>query len=173
MRLVLLIAIFLALTGCGVLKAKQEGDHSDLQAARAVAANPIPPEKAQELLENTGDNYIYGNGIGETAVTIGAVMIFPPYGIYVLGNTLLDLAGYEQLRMTDMLPPEDKKEWESVYDDITSGPGRIAAASAGEEFRTRDRVKTDTKNFIKSLETEQSTNEDGNYDKADRISSKD
>lgn len=167
------IALFLAFTGCGILKPKGEGELSDVATARAIAAKPIPPEKAEELLRTTGDNYLFGNGLGETALTVGTVLIFPPYGLYVLGNTVLDLAGYQPLHITNMLPPEGKEAWDTTYDDITSGPGRLAAASAGEEFRTRTRVKSETGKFIDALKSEQSTDGNVDYDKADRTSSKD
>ncbi len=65
---------------------------------------------------------------------VGTVVVFPPYALYLLGNAGLALAGYEPLYVTDALPGEARDAALTVYDGITSVPGRIAAGVAGEEF---------------------------------------
>ena len=115
----------------------------------ALATNPLPPEEAQELLGEMGNNWLYGHGVGETALTIGAIVAFPPYAIYVAGNSLLEIGGYDQLRFSDALPEEERDHWNHFYDSVTAGPGRVSAAVAGREFRTRERARAVVEPYVK------------------------
>jgi hypothetical protein len=69
---------------------------------------------------------------------LGAVIVFPPYILYLLGNTALSLSGYEPVTVSSMLPEEQGKAWSKGYDTVVSGPGRIVAATAGREYRSRE-----------------------------------
>ncbi|MBX7143224.1 MAG: hypothetical protein K1X79_02120 [Oligoflexia bacterium] len=106
-----------------------------------LANRQLSPQESQELLDRVGQNWLYGNGIGETALTAGSIFVFPPYALYVLGNAALSLGGYEQVRLSNALPEEERKNWLSVYDEVTSGPGRLNAAVSGREFITRERAR--------------------------------
>ena len=101
----------------------------------------MSPEQSREVLSEAGRNWLYGNGVGQAAVTAGTIAAFPPYAVYVVGNSILSLSGYEELRITDALPESGRREWDEVYDGVTSGPGRFAAAVSGEEFRTPERAE--------------------------------
>jgi hypothetical protein len=66
------------------------------------------------------------------------VVVFPPYIIYLLGNTALSLTGYEPVTVSSVLPEEQGRAWSDGYDTLVSGPGRMVAAMAGREYRSRD-----------------------------------
>ena len=127
------------LSACSLLE-KEETPEQPIDL-KAVVSKPLPPEKTEELLSETGSNWFYGQGVGETALTAGAIFAFPPYAIYVVGNGVLSLSGYKQIRVTNALPEEERDAWNSAYDTVTSGPGRMTAAMAGKEFRTKEVAK--------------------------------
>lgn len=115
-----------------------------------IVAKPLPPEQAEEMLDQVGQNWLYGQGVGDTAVVIGSTVAFPPIGLWWLGNAIASLSGYEPLRVSDALPGESGKIWEKSYDTATSGPGRIAAAVAGKEYRIQELAKESLKKYIPS-----------------------
>jgi hypothetical protein len=133
-----LLVVLAALPGCGVLKPKQQ---EQLPSVEELTAKPLPPEEAKGLLKDLGKNWFYGQGLGETALTVGTIVVFPPYAIYVLGNGALSMSGYEPLHVTDALPDEEKRQWNQIYDGVTQTPGRVSAAVAGEEYRTPEEAK--------------------------------
>lgn len=63
------------------------------------------------------------------------MVVFPPYIAYLLGNAGLALAGYEPLYVTNLLPNTPRGYVLTVYDGVTSVPGRFNAAVAGEEYK--------------------------------------
>lgn len=132
----------LILSACGVIKKKAEPDADTM----ALVGKPIPPEKAKEVLSEVGSNFAYGSGLGDTALTVGTVVIFPPYALYLLGNAVLSFSGYEPVTVSSLLPDKEGKEWSSMYDSVVSVPGKVVAAAAGREFRSpavaRARMKT-------------------------------
>ncbi len=132
---VVLLAISICLSGCGVLKRRDSPPDDPLISA---AQRPIPPAKAQEVVSEVGSNWFYGPGLGQAALNVGAMVVFPPYAIYVLGNGLLSYAGYEPLYVTNLLPKESRNNVNEIYDGVTSAPGRFTAAVAGTEFRSKE-----------------------------------
>lgn len=106
-----------------------------------ITQKPLSEEESQKLLGTVGENWFYGQGVGETALAAGTVFLFPPYAFYLLGNAVLGLSGYEQMRLSDALPEEERKNWLSVYDGVTSAPGQVSAAVAGREFITKEHAK--------------------------------
>ncbi len=127
------LSIF-ALSGCGVIKKKPESQPSELQ----LVGKPMQPEQAKEVLSEVGSNFAYGPGLGDAAVTVGTVVVFPPYALYLLGNAVLSLSGYEPVTVSSMLPPDEGKAWSDTYDSVVSGPGKVVAAVAGHEYRSRE-----------------------------------
>lgn len=142
------VIMVISVSACSLLKEKKE-PQIDFQTA---VEKPLPPEKTEELLEEVGSNWFYGQGLGETALTAGTIIVFPPYAIYVLGNGILSLSGYEEIRVTDALPDQEKEQWNSAYNTVTSGPGRLTAAIAGKEFRGKEVAKEKINNIIKPQE---------------------
>jgi len=100
------------------------------------------------MLGEVGENWLYGQGVGETAATAGAIAVFPPYALWVLGNAALSVGGYRPLEFSDVLPEAEKQAWSDTYDSITSSPGRATAAVAGTEFRSKGVAKEKLKPYL-------------------------
>lgn len=139
----LVILLVCTLAACSLLKKEDEP-----QPEVVAATKPLPPEKTKNLMSKVAGNWFYGQGLGETALTVGTVVAFPPYAIYVLGNGALSLAGYKPLHVTDALPEPGKEGWNSIYDTVTSGPGHVTAGLASKEFREKDVINQDMKDFM-------------------------
>ena len=92
------------------------------------------PEELKAELNNYGRRWLYGHGMGQTITNVGGIVIFPPYAIYLVGNAIVSLAGYEPLHVTELLPEKACLGYNSFYDNVTAIPGRISAEIAGEEF---------------------------------------
>ncbi len=138
----------LSLSACGIIKEKQEPSPD----VAVLTEKPLPPEQAEKLLEAVGGNWFYGQGLGDAALTVGGIVLFPPYGLFVLGNAVLDVSGYEPVRISDALPDEQAEGYREAYDAVTGVPGRVTAAVAGTEFRTRERAKADIQAILKEAE---------------------
>lgn len=113
-----------------------------------VIAEPLSPEKTGELITKVGQNWAYGQGLGETALTVGTIVVFPPYALYAIGNAIIDLAGYERMDPTRLLPDKTEKAVNSVYNTVTEAPGRGVAKAAGVPFRDRETIKNDFNQFF-------------------------
>jgi hypothetical protein len=127
-------ALLLSLVGCGVVKEKPKSEVDELSAV----SKPMSSEQAKEVLGEVGSNFAYGPGLGDAAVNLGAVIVFPPYILYLLGNTALSLSGYEPVTVSSLLPEEQGKAWSNGYDTVVSGPGRVVAAAAEREYRSQE-----------------------------------
>lgn len=125
--------------GCFLLTEKKPEDNEIKTQQENLAK--LPPEKAEEVISEVGGNWLYGNGIGNTTLNLGGIYLFPPYALYVVGNAIIDFSGYEGLYISKLLPEQDEKQFNKAYDNLTSGPGRIAALIADEEFRSKDVIK--------------------------------
>jgi hypothetical protein len=120
--------------GCGVIKEKPKSQVDEMSAV----GKPMSNDQAKAVLGEVGSNFAYGPGLGDAAVNLGAVIVFPPYILYLLGNTALSLSGYEPVTVSSMLPEEQGKAWSNGYDTVVSGPGRVVAATAGREYRSQE-----------------------------------
>jgi len=136
LRAAALLALLLFVCSCSSILKKKEKPGIDGIDLESAVEKPLPPEKSEELLGEVGNNWLYGQGIGNTAATVGTVVLFPPYALLVLGNVGLEAAGYEPLWLSDALPAKGRQAWHTAYDGVTSGPGRLAASIAGREYRT-------------------------------------
>ena len=123
-----------AISACGVVKEKPKSQVDEMSAV----GKPMTNEQAKAVLGEVGSNFAYGPGLGDAAVNLGAVIVFPPYILYLLGNTALSLTGYEPVTVSSLLPEEQGKAWSNGYDTVVSGPGRVVAATAGREYRSRE-----------------------------------
>jgi hypothetical protein len=120
--------------GCGVIQEKPKSQVDEMSAV----GKPMTNEQAKAVLGEVGSNFAYGPGLGDAAVNLGAVIVFPPYILYLLGNTALSLTGYEPVTVSSLLPEEQGQAWSTGYDTVVSGPGRVVAATAGREYRSRE-----------------------------------
>jgi hypothetical protein len=130
----LMISQSILLTGCGVLKERTSSQDPNIALAESAVQQPLSPEETEALVSDVANNWFYGQGLGETMLAVGTVVIFPPYGIYLAGNALLSLSGYEEIRVTEALPDSGEDVWNSVYDGVTSVPGHVTATISGDEF---------------------------------------
>lgn len=130
----LLLLAILPNLGCGILKEKKV-------KPPVIQAQPMSEEEAQEKLSSLGEDWLYGPGFGSTVLNVGAIALFPPYAVYVLGNALIGAAGYEELYASKLLPEEDEQDFNSFYYAAVSGPGRVAAACADTEYRTLESIE--------------------------------
>lgn len=127
------LAVLLA-TGCGIIKERPEDKPTGLD----VVGKPMTSEQAKEVLGTVGGNFAYGPGLGDAALSVGTAVVFPPYALYLLGNAVLSVSGYEPVTISSLLPEEDGKKWSKAYDTVVSGPGRVVAAMAGHEYRGQE-----------------------------------
>lgn len=155
LRVIIFLSILISVYGCSLIKKKEE-PAPDL---KTIASKPLSPDETKELLSETAGNWFYGQGIGETALTVGTIVLFPPYAAYVVGNAALSVSGYEPLYITNALPDAGKKGFDSVYDAVTQSPGKVTAAVAGKEFRTNDVISEDMKKRLSSLQADEAKNE--------------
>jgi hypothetical protein len=123
-----------AISGCGIIQEAQPERYPE----RAAIGAELEPEQAKEVLQELGSNFAYGPGLGDAAVNLGAVVLFPPFGLYLVGNAVLSLSGYEPITVASLLPAEDGAAWSQTYDEAVSGPGRVVAALSGREYRSRE-----------------------------------
>lgn len=130
----LLAALVASSSGCSLIKKKPPEQPDEF----AVVGKEMPPEQAKQVLNEVGGNFAYGPGLGDTAVSVGTVVVFPPYAIYLLGNAVLSVSGYEPVTVASTLPEESGRQWSDTYDHIVSGPGKMVAAMAGHEYRSRE-----------------------------------
>ncbi len=152
MWLSLIVVLMAALcSGCGVIKKKPESEPTGID----IVGKPIPPEQAKEILSEMGGNFAYGPGLGSTALNVGTVVVFPPYAVYLLGNAILSISGYQPITVSSILPEEDGKQWSNTYDELVSGPGKMVAAMAGREYRSREVGKMKMQELFKRVEEEQ------------------
>ena len=129
-----LVALAICLSSCGVIKEKPKDKPSSFE----VVGKPMTSEQAKDVLGTVGGNFAYGSGLGDVALNVGTVVIFPPYALYLLGNAVLSVSGYEPVTISSLLPEEDGKQWSQTYDTLVSGPGRVVAALSGHEYRSQE-----------------------------------
>jgi hypothetical protein len=152
-----LLACCSLLVGCsGVLKKRPPAK----KTAVDLIGEPIPPEQAKNVLSELSKNYAYGTGIGDTALNVGAVVAFPPYAIYLVGNAVLALSGYETITPSTLLPKQAGEAWGKTYDTIASGPGRVVAAMAGHEFRSEAVKEQKLQRIFAEIEQAKQTEEE-------------
>ena len=143
-RAALLALVVVNAAGCSLLKEKDPSDVDEY----SFATKPIPADKAGEAVGTVAHDWFYGQGLGDTAITAGTVLIFPPYLAVVLGNAALSITGYEPITMSRILPGDAGKGWDNAYNAIASSPGHLTAAVAGKEYRTDSVIKDDMRKLL-------------------------
>jgi hypothetical protein len=113
----------------GLRTVSEDSSEVENELTREPSQPPAPP-----TLEDLGNRWLYGPGLGRTAANVGTTVLFPPFALYILGNAGLQLAGYDPIYATDALPETPRETVLSFYDGITSVPGRVAALIAGRPY---------------------------------------
>ncbi|RMD84022.1 MAG: hypothetical protein D6808_07685 [Candidatus Dadabacteria bacterium] len=132
-------AAVLFLSGCSYLQKKEVRQPTVTEVVR----EDLTAQDAKEMLKAGAKNWFYGEGLGDTATKVVGSVLFLPYGIYVVGNAALNLAGYKGFYISDALPEPRRKEVKDLYKTVTSIPGRVTATVAGEEFRSEEKIEED------------------------------
>jgi hypothetical protein len=135
-----------------------------------LTSEPLTPEQTSELVDTAAGNFFYGPGLGETALDVAGMILFPPYALVVVGNSALSLAGYQPLSIKRVLPEDVKKDYSSVTDTIYSGPGRVVAGVSGKEYLKREKVKDRWDDFANKVEESRAIAKEKN-DQESRINS--
>lgn len=105
---------------------------SDLATGKV---KPPTGEELQEGLANAGHNWFFGSGLGVTAANIGTVVVFPPYGLYLIGQAATRMAGYEPYTISDAIPEPIYQPVNVVYEGVTNAPGLMNSWVFGEQFK--------------------------------------
>jgi hypothetical protein len=145
-----LVSMALFPMGCGVIKEKPPAKVDEMD----LVGKEIPPEQAQEILGEVGDSFVYGPSLGETLTNVGVAVLFPPYALYLVGNAILSFSGYEPVTVSSLLPEEEGKKWGDTVDTVMSGPGRMVAAMAGREARSREVTEEKMRQILAKLPNE-------------------
>lgn len=136
-----------ACPGCSLL---QKQDEPDPLSFKSMRTSPLSSEETKEVASEVGGNWLYGQGMGEAALNVGAIAVFPPYAAVVAGNAALSLSGYKPIGVSTALPEAEGTSWSETFDLITSGPGRFAAALAGKEYRTKEVARARLKPILEN-----------------------
>lgn len=125
------------------------GCSADFTSSSQVVPLDSPVSQQSSLIDNAPqspndvmENWFYGQGLGEAALNIAGVVLFPPYGLYVLGNGVAQALGYEQFSIGDALPEDVGSEYKAGYDEVAGAPGRFTAALGGKEFRSKEAIQS-------------------------------
>ena len=87
-------------------------------------------------------NWFYGQGLGEAVLNIAGVWVFPPYALYVVGNGVAQVAGYEPFSVVSALPEDVGTAYEAGYNEVAGAPGRVTAALSGREYRSNEAIQS-------------------------------
>ena len=123
------------LCGCAEVFKKSE------QPELPPITKPLTAEQRDAVMDEMGRNFLYGQGLGNTAINVGTAIVFPPYLIAIIGNGALELAGYEPLSISQAMPEPVRENYVAGRDAVIGAPGMAAAAIAGEEYRTQSMAK--------------------------------
>ena len=102
------------------------------------ASSDDPQQAMQGGLNDFMYSWFYGQGLGESTVNVGTVVLFPPYALYLLLNAGLSLSGYERISPLSYVPGAPGDYARASWDAITSVPGRTTAFVADEPFQGED-----------------------------------
>ena len=125
---------------------------SNIKTVNPLQQKPLSPEQTQELISEVSSNWFYGQGVGDTAIKTTTAIIFPPYAIALLGNSLLGFAGYESIGISDLVPGAVGRGLEKGYNEVSSTPGRLTSVVGGEKYRTRAEIKKRMEKYLKLVE---------------------
>jgi hypothetical protein len=133
MRLMLTLSCVAILSACSL---SQDSSTSSVSKSllTKIEQNPLEQHEAEELNGRVIDSFVYGEGLGDSAVKVGAAVAFPPFIFVLLGNAALTASGYEPIGISTVLPEDASKQWQAMYSGVVSVPGKITATAANRDF---------------------------------------
>ncbi len=144
-----LLLAFVACSTNSAERASQSSDNLELRQYAEISHQTLTPEETEQAMNDIGNSWLYGDGLGNSMLQVGATVAFPPYALVLLGNLALTASGEEPIGVGAFLEPEDKEEWKTTYSQMVSGPGRMAAAVSGEEYRTPEMAKETLQAYLR------------------------
>ena len=99
--------------------------------------DPLTKDETIDLLAESGKNWVFGEGIGESGLKIATTIALPVAGILWISNDLASLFGYKGLSFSDILPEKSAAATLESYQGIISIPGHITSLATSEGFRNR------------------------------------
>jgi len=99
---------------------------------------PPTADELQEGLSEFGHRWFFGPGFGRTAVNVGTAVVFPPYALYLVGQAVTRMAGYEPYTISDAIPEPLHSPSMVVYEGVTDAPGLLNSFLFGEQFQGED-----------------------------------
>jgi len=110
---------------------------SALEVKKILTGEQKPPSQQEykERLAESTDNWLFGNGLGQTSLNVGIAVLYPPYALYLLTNAGLQIAGFSGFYPIDILPDAAKPGVRRGYEEFISAPGRLNAGLFNKEFR--------------------------------------
>ena len=112
-----------------------------VQKLKRISEQPLSGEETAEVMKEVTGNFLLGPGLGETAIDIAGIAAFPPYAIALLGNSLLSLAGYEQISIKKVMDNETREGYGETADVIYSAPAKLLSFITGNDYRDRGEIK--------------------------------
>ena len=137
---------------CSTSSCLRKAEHPD-PSLKLLSNKPLTPDQTTQLLNETGKNWLYGETFGETLLTIGGIVVFPPFAVYVVSNAGLSLAGYETMKVADALPEPANDAWSESFSALASVPGRSAALVADEPYRDPKRARMEIEKILNQKPT--------------------
>jgi len=145
----ILFACSVHLSGCGLIRERQgPAEDASVAIAKTSVEKPLSPEETEALLTDVAHNWFYGQGVGESLLAVGTAVVFPPYALYLAGNAVLSLSGYEEIRISEALPDSGQDLWNSLYDGVTSVPGGVTSEVTGTPYVTKQRASETLKRYL-------------------------
>lgn len=134
--LFLMLAVFLC-SCSGINPGYQHGEFD----MKKVSEEPLSPTETRAMMGDLGESWLYGSGVGETAIAVGSVVLFPPMALVYAGNSALSMFGEEPVTLWRFMPDEQAQSARDAYSTFVSTPGRVSAVVAGEQFHDQQRIR--------------------------------
>ncbi len=124
---------------------ESSSDKSIVYMSSLFRGETEPPKffKGDNSLKSMGQKWFFGRGLGKTSLNVTGVLLFSPYGIYLLANTGIELLGFRGVYITDLLPEDSRRYVQNAYGVVCDVPGRFTAFVAGVNFEESRKIDDD------------------------------
>ncbi len=141
-----LFVIFL----CSCSTQQQGSSHS--KVVDDLIKDPLTEDETVEVLDQSAQNWFYGNGLGDTAFKIGTSVLFPPVALVWLADVGMQATGTGSVSLKAVLPEDTSDTIIENYQAVVSVPGKVTSLVAGKEFRDQERGEAIIRNVLNSHE---------------------